>query len=117
MPENKIDAPDVVEMVFDTEEAKGTVRLTRGPYGATLTVNDKEVGYIDVFPVTQGNPPQVLFFHEHLQDELFVKIVLEPTGMVAVVHANAVPGYTEHTIHTPCPNAISDRVYTWNEEA
>lgn len=84
----------------DSPEGLGRVELEPGSYGPTLLVNGAMVGYVDLFPATEGRPPQILLFDEGREEPL-VKVVLTPDGPRVVLHRDAValPGGEAHGIH------------------
>jgi hypothetical protein len=77
--------PRAVSLRFDNEDAKGRVTLVECGHGATLHVNDREVGWFDFYPPIDGQPPQLILDGGPRGDPLG-KIVFYPEGMVVVVH-------------------------------
>jgi hypothetical protein len=86
-----LDEADAVGLAFDTAEAKGAVTLARGPYGATLKVDGRDAGYVDLFPATEGNPPQLVLEHPD-GDDLRAKVLLWPDGRQELVVSRTVSG-------------------------
>lgn len=105
---------DAVQLVFDGEEAKGTVLLEAGSYGPTLKVNGRVVGIVDLCPCVDGEPAQIIIDNQRFpDDEPLAKIVLAPDDTVVVVNRDAtrLPYGHKQAIHSE-----GDRVFGgWGE--
>lgn len=90
---------DEMTMAFDKEEAKGVITLRRGHDGADVLVDGKLLGWIDLFPPTEGNPPQ---FIVDAPDETHCKLILEKNGVTVIVNGDATirRGPHPHAVHS-----------------
>jgi hypothetical protein len=102
------------EVVFryDSDDAKGEVRIVNGTYGPSIVVNGVEVGWVDLFncvPANGGGLPQFCLNHPEAQD-LAAKVLIQPDRLILVVNGET------PSARGPCPQGIhSDRkdvVYT-----
>lgn len=100
------------------DEALGQVEFDSGAYGPTISINGREIGYIDLFPASADGgdcPIQVLIFDEERHDEPLCKLNLLKSGKIAViVHPEAErlgPGSVEKEGVTGLYSDGRDRVY------
>lgn len=53
-------------------------------YGALLAVNGTTVALVDLYPTTEGEPAQILFYDGDDRKEPRLKVILDPEGLRAV---------------------------------
>lgn len=90
----------IVEMRFDHAEARGVVRLERGIYGPTLSVNGVELGFMVLFPPEGRDPMQLLLFDPQDDDEPLAIVFTEAGRLTVVVNGDAETVRTTRTIHS-----------------